>query len=79
MYYSNVIPALAKPVTVEAKSTPAVFDEKTSISLSPAATEIDSAATALLFVPIVITGPSAGDNNNGVPTGLKLLLLAGAW
>ncbi len=33
---------------------------------------------ALLFVPIAITGPIAGVNYKGVPTGVKLLLFASA-
>lgn len=76
--YTNVIPALAKPVIAVAISKPGVVDETTSNILSCGATAIACALIPLEVAPIAIRPLNAGVNSNGVPTGVKVLLNAGA-
>jgi hypothetical protein len=73
-----VIPALAKPVTVETRLRPVGSIEKTINNLSPGDTGIAAGATALRFSPIPMIGPKLGFNNTGAPTGLKMLLFGAA-
>lgn len=76
--YTNVIPALANPVIAVAISKPGVVDETTSNILSCGATAIASPTIPLEVAPIAIRPLNAGVNSNGTPTGVKVLLAAGA-